>query len=149
MTTATTPAQDVTFQQIRETISELAALTKFAEQERLKMQASWEQERQQREQERQQREQERLKMQAKWEQERQQREQERQQRAKEAEKQAREDREHWKKSEKRWAKIEAISKQNADQWGKLVETLVNNQIVPLLRARNILIRRTVQRVKGI
>lgn len=34
------------------------------------------------------------------------------------------------------------------QWGKLVEALVNNQVVPLLQERNIPVDHTNQRVKG-
>ncbi|MGL4594271.1 MAG: hypothetical protein ACRCUY_06035, partial [Thermoguttaceae bacterium] len=34
------------------------------------------------------------------------------------------------------------------QWGRLVEALVNNQVIPLLQSRNILVQRTAQGSKG-
>lgn len=44
-----------------------------------------------------------------------------------------------------WKKYEKRLKDNEDHWGILVESLVDNQIVPLLQARNIPVTDTYQR----
>ena len=60
--------------------------------------------------------------------------------------------EYDKKAAQEYAEIRALQRKSEgmfiSKWGKLVEALVNNQLVPLLRARGIMVGDTTQRRSG-